>query len=221
MRAGARSPSSSEASLQVTIAASEQGRPQGRRLAGPPVADDAAQWIRARLASGTLALCVAAGGSLAGGAAGGAPPLAGPWDMIAFDVRSWGRPLTSWRLLPGGSGSWTESVEERGERGPRFGAVWHEVEAGPQGFGRLAAELARLPMPAPDSAACSNFIPDLPYGTLRLTRGATTIEIAWNSGCMDADYRAFVAVLKAADSMVAGWGRAGRVLRTEPLALPR
>ena len=33
--------------------------------------------------------------------------MAGPWDMIAFEVRSWGRPVTSWRLLRSGSGSWT------------------------------------------------------------------------------------------------------------------
>jgi hypothetical protein len=58
-------------------------------------------------------------------------------------------------------------------------------------------------------------MPDLPYGTIRLTRGATTLEISWNSGCMDDGYRAFIDLLKAADSLVAGWGRAGNILRTE------
>jgi hypothetical protein len=141
----------------------------------------------------------------------------GPWDMIAFEVRSWGRPVTSWRLLHNGSGSWTETVEQRGNHAPRYHAVWHEVEAGEPGFARVAAELSRPPIPAPDAGSCADYITDLAYGTIRLTRGATTVEIAWNSGCMDADYKAFIQILKAADSIVAGWGRAGRVLRTEPL----
>jgi len=76
-------------------------------------------------------------------------------------------------------------------------------------------------MPAPDPATCSDRMYDLPYGTIRLTRGATTVEITWNSGCMDADYRAFVAILKAVDTIVAYWGRAGRTMRTEPLEPPR
>jgi hypothetical protein len=48
-------------------------------------------------------------------------------------------------------------------------------------------------------------------------RGATTVEIACDTGCTDAGCRAFVQTLKAADSIVAGWGRARRVLRTEAL----
>jgi hypothetical protein len=144
-------------------------------------------------------------------------PMAGPWDMIAFEVKSWGRPVTSWRLLQNGSGSWTETVEVRGPQAPRYSAVWHAFDAGEPGYARVAAELSRLPVPASDSAACAESITDQPYGTIRLTRGATTVEIAWNSGCMDADYLDFVGALKAADSIVAGWGRAGLVLRTEPL----
>jgi hypothetical protein len=168
----------------------------------------------------TLALFVAAGGQPARGAGATVQPTVGPWDLIAFEVKSWGRPVTSWRLLPGGSGSWTEVVEARGAQAARYSAVWHEVESGASGFARVVDILSRLPQPAPDSAACTDFMPDLPYGTLRLTRGATTVEIGWNSGCMDADYKTFVQTLKAADSIVAGWGRAGRVLRTEPLQPP-
>jgi len=167
-----------------------------------------------------FAVLHAAGCAVSRGADAAGLSMAGPWDMIAFEVSSWGRPVTSWRLLRSGSGSWTEIIEDRGEGSPRSIAVWHEVEAGEQGLARVAAELARLPVPAPDAAVCSERISDLPYGTLRLTRGATTLELAWNSGCMDADYRAFVAILKAADSMAAGWGRAGRTLRTEPLRRP-
>lgn len=184
------------------------------------VAVGAAQRKTARLAAAAMALYAAVACPVGHGAEA-ALSMAGPWDMIAFEVKSWGRPVTSWRLLRSGSVSWTEIVEARGERAPRYSAVWHEVEAGEQGFGRIVAELSRLQIPAPESAVCSNFMHDLPYGTVRLTHGATTIEIAWNSGCMDAEYRAFVAILKAADSIMADWGRAGRVLRTETLEPPR
>jgi hypothetical protein len=56
---------------------------------------------------------------------------------------------------------------------------------------------------------------DLPYGTLRLTKGATTIELAFNSGCRDAAYVTYLDVLQEADQLVAGWGKAGEILRTE------
>lgn len=164
-----------------------------------------------------LFLAVAGAGTAARAAGAAGLPMDGPWDMIAFEIKSWGRPVTSWRLLHNGSGSWTETVEQHGDRAPRYRAVWHEVEAGEAGFARVAAALSGLSIPAPDPGRCAAYVTDLPYGTIRLTRGATTVELKWNSGCMDADYKAFIRILKAADSIVAGWGREGRVLRTEPL----
>lgn len=175
------------------------------------------QASRTTLAGWALTSLVAAACPAARGAEATTLTMHGPWHMIAFEVKSWGRPVTSWRLLQDGSGSWTETIEAPGAQAPRYSGVWHEFDAGEPGYARVAAELSRLPMPAPDSAACADHIADLPYGTIRLTRGATTVEIAWNSGCMDADYKAFIHVLKAADSIVAAWGRAGRVLRTELL----
>ena len=148
----------------------------------------------------------------------------GPWDLIAFEVKSWGQPVTSWRLLADGSGSWTEAVRDVGAALGEYRLVWHEFAAGEDGYGQVETILSRLPDPIPDYDDCTDRMSDLPYGTLRLTSAATTIEIAWNSGCMDDGYRAFVETLKAADNAVATWGRAGRVLRTErpdtPAAIP-
>jgi hypothetical protein len=56
---------------------------------------------------------------------------------------------------------------------------------------------------------------DAPYGTIRLTRGATTTEIAWNSGCMDSQYLRFLSILQSADQKVAAWGKAAPVVQTE------
>jgi hypothetical protein len=143
--------------------------------------------------------------------------LSGPWDMIAFEVKSWGRPVTSWRLLRNGKGSWTETRPKAGAPSAEQELFRHEAQAGLQGYAQIERGLARLPDPAPDARQCRHLIHDLPYGTIRLSRGATALEIEWNSGCMDEDYRVFVDILKAADPIVAKWGRAGRTLRTEPL----
>lgn len=142
-------------------------------------------------------------------------PPAPRWDFIAFEVKGWGEPISSWRLTSRGGGSWTETRKNEGEPLGSYTLVWREIEEDAQLTIALENILTKLPKPAPDSNKCANFMPDLPYGTLRLTKGATTTEIAWNSGCMDEDYRAFMALLKQADILLAEAGRKGRVLREE------
>ncbi|MCB2079573.1 MAG: hypothetical protein KDE55_17985 [Novosphingobium sp.] len=137
------------------------------------------------------------------------------WDMVSFEVKSWGRPVHSWRILPTGGGSWTEAVPEEQTPFGKYKLVWHEVEVGEEGYAKLVEILQALPDPAPDYQDCANAMSDMPYGTIRLTRGSTTTEIEWNSGCLDDGYVAFVDALKAADALVGQWGRAGKVLRTE------
>lgn len=138
------------------------------------------------------------------------------WDYVTFEVKSWGAPVSSWRILASGEGSWTEAVRKEGEpftTPPTL--AWHEIEAKEDHYTALEKILRRLPAPAPDSQACQNFMTDAPYGILRMTKGATTTEIAFNDGCFDDDYRAFVAILKEADEHVAALGKAAPVSRTE------
>jgi hypothetical protein len=148
------------------------------------------------------------------------PPLAraaqaGPWDSIAFEVNSWGNPVTSWSVSRQYGGAWTETVGAHRAMMDDGTRVVHEVAADERKFGALSDIVARLPDPAPDYEKCRDEMTDLPYGTIRLTRGATTVEISWNSGCRDADYVAFLDVLKAADTFVAEWGKPGKVLQTQ------
>jgi hypothetical protein len=143
------------------------------------------------------------------------PPPAPRWDFIAFEVKAWGEPISSWRLTSRGEGSWTETRKEQGELLGSYTLVWHEIAEDAQLYIALENILAKLPALAPDFNKCANFTPDLAYGTIRLTKGATTTEIAWNSGCMDEGYRAFMDTLKQADMLVAEAGREGRVLREE------
>jgi hypothetical protein len=154
-------------------------------------------------------------GCAASSAQASEPPAAQEWNMVAFDMKSWGRPINSWIILGSGSGSWTEVIAEPGAPPASYTLAVHEVEVGDQGYGDLAAILRRLPSPAPDYEDCESRMTDMPYGTLRLTRGSTTVEIAWNAGCMDQEYSAFLDTLKAANELVGKWGKAGQVIRTE------
>lgn len=141
-----------------------------------------------------------------------------PWDMISFTMNSWGSPLTIWNILPDGSGGFAEAVHEEGA--PPIGPApmaWHELPADAGQYAKLVAILERLPEEAPNAMECENFMTDAPYGTLRLTRGATTTEIAWNSGCMDDDYVAFMSVLGDANNLVGEIGKAQPVSRTDPV----
>ena len=144
-------------------------------------------------------------------------PDAQAWDFLEFEVKSWGSSRSSWRMLPNGGGSWTVAVQEDGQP-PNAPAAqeWHEIEPEAGNYARLEAILDKLPDPAPDFQACANFMTDAAYGTLRLTRGATTTEIAWNSGCLDDDYVAFMDVLREADQHVQALGKAAPVSRVEP-----
>ena len=146
-------------------------------------------------------------------------PPSPQWDFVEFEVNSWGMPITSWRILPNGGGSWTEAV--RDENAPPFSApslAWHEIEPDTDNYIALEKILTALPEPAPDPDECENFMTDMPYGKLRLTRGATTTEIAWNSGCLDDGYVAFMGILQAADTPMQTLGKAAPVTRTEPTA---
>jgi hypothetical protein len=137
------------------------------------------------------------------------------WDIIAFELKSWGRPLHSWMIMSAGSGSLTEATSKPGGNYSEYSLTVREVEAAETGYAELQEILFTLPQPAPDSNNCASFMTDMPYGTIRMTRGATTTEIAFNSGCQDGRYRAFMDILKAADTKVQAWGKAGKVLRTE------
>jgi len=144
-----------------------------------------------------------------------APPPPPEWDMVVFEMNSWGEPVVSWRITSQGGGSWTET--ERGARLGQYTLVWHEIEPAVEQYIALEEILRNLPQQAPDSSDCENFMTDQPYGTIRLTRGATTAEHAYNAGCMDEAYAAYLATLRSANDLVALWGKEAAVLRREEI----
>lgn len=147
---------------------------------------------------------------------GVATPAGAQWTSIAFEANSWGTPLGSWMVFaPGAAGSWREVAREDGAAPADYTIAWHDLPEDAAHWRALAATLAELPLPAPDYDDCEQQITDQPYGTIRLSRGSTTTEIAWNAGCLDDGYQAFMTVLRRADDLVAGWGKSAPVLRIE------
>ena len=143
---------------------------------------------------------------------------AGDWDMVRMEANSWGRMLSGWSIGPDGSGGWWVRENADGTQAP-YGAykvTYRSFEAGPEGWAKVREALADIPDPAPDpSVDCDNFMTDAVYGTLRITRQATTTETAWNEGCMDDGYVAIMDRFRAADELVEGWAKAGPVSRIE------
>lgn len=132
-----------------------------------------------------------------------APPI----SMIAFEMNSWGSPLTQWQIDANGDGYWTGTAEPGAVRtGPPAKPVKHDLTAGKAAFANIARLAADLPVFAPEFEGCKQRITDQPYGKVRITRGATTTEFAYNAGCMDAPYLAFLAKLKALDQAVGSIG---------------
>ncbi len=148
------------------------------------------------------------------------PPSEADWDMIAFEVKSWGQPLTQWQFTPSYGGVWIEIARKQDSVQPTWTKTYHPLESDMERYTELERLVRRLQSPAPDPAECTNMMTDQPYGTIRLTRGATTTEIAWNAGCMDTKYIAFMSVLREADELVAGWGKAAPASRTEDHLIP-
>ena len=136
------------------------------------------------------------------------------WSEIGFAVKSWGRPMNSWTIRPDGSGIWVETVTEEGASFQEYALAQHPFDAGPEGYRRVAEALAGLAQNAPTADRCRERVTDLPYGTVRFTQGNQTREIAFDNGCRDADYQAFIAKLYQADGLVSGWGAASPVSAT-------
>lgn len=141
------------------------------------------------------------------------PPPPPRWDLVVFETKSWDKLLSSWSLDSKGSGSWVNQVSY-----PHTGKdrkVWHEIGPDVQTYIFIEQQLAGLPQPAPNYRECANFLPDMPYGTLRLSNGATTTEIAWNSGCRDDSYARFLEILRTVDQFMKAKGLAAHVSREE------
>ena len=140
-------------------------------------------------------------------------PAATPaYRAIAFEISSWGRPLGSWQVAADGT------VHHTRIDGSPFGA--HRVEQraftiDAAGYARLAAIAAGLPQPRLDRAQCKERATDLPYGTLHLTTAKGEEAVSFDTGCLDAPYKAFVGRLQSMDTLVGDWAAQHPATSTE------
>jgi hypothetical protein len=128
--------------------------------------------------------------------------------MVALERSSWAFPMSSWQVLPDGSGSWTEAERPAGAMLSEYRLVRQELPTDPAPAARLGEMMEGLPMPPPDTERCADFITDQPYGSLRLSKGAGALELVYNAGCRDEVYLVLLDRLRAADEVVAQRGRA-------------
>jgi len=142
-----------------------------------------------------------------------APPRA--YEAIAFDISSWGRPIDSWEVRADGTASHVKMVQDEGAPFRTYRLEHREFAVPPADFARLAGMAAALPRPRLDRADCKQRATDLPYGKLRLTQAGSAEDIAFDVGCLDAPYRAFVGQLRAMDAEVTKWAEAHAPARVE------
>ncbi len=168
--------------------------------------------------SAVRALALACALALSSGTASArkeAPPPQSDWDMIAFEMKSWGITQSRWQYSREYGRVWIAFAAKPDAPQPTQTLSFHTLEPDNKRYAALAQLVSQVPVPAPDPATCKNMMTDQPYGTIRMTRGATTTEIAWNAGCQDKDYLALLGTLREADALVAAWGKAAPVNRTE------
>ncbi|MBY6217350.1 hypothetical protein [Qipengyuania aquimaris] len=143
------------------------------------------------------------------------PPPPPDYDEVVFEAKLRGQPIAAWSLFVDGSGVWSEFEQEEGAPAYQYTRIYREIERGVTNYVGLERILRQLPKDVPDYDRCEQRVTDAAYGTIRMTSGARTIELAWNSGCFDEDYRAFMQTLTEADRYVAALGEDGRAMRTE------
>lgn len=140
---------------------------------------------------------------------------------VSFEANSWGKPLTTWVISHDGTGTWTKAEPFSGKSTPAVGET-HSVTVPAGGLVRLDAILSKLPDTPPSDDNCKNRVTDMPYGKLAFSGGGQGGEkvYAFNLGCLDPAYRAFLDRLREADELVATWGRAGPLVSKGPIAQP-
>lgn len=140
---------------------------------------------------------------------------AAPIEAIAFRISSWGRPIDSWDVRADGTAHHATMVTDEGAPFQTYRLEHREFTIAADDFARLAAIATALPQPRPQRDDCEMRATDFPYGALELSRAGTTESIAFDTGCHDAPYQAFVDQLQAMDDAVTALARPHPVARVE------
>lgn len=142
------------------------------------------------------------------------PPPPPDYEEVVFEAKVRGQPVAAWSIFVDGSGVWSEFRQEDGAPVSQYTRTYREIEPAIANYIGLEKILRQLPEDVPDYDKCEQRVTDAAYGTIRMASGAKTIELAWNDGCFDDDYRAFLQTLREADGYVAALGKDGEAMRT-------
>jgi hypothetical protein len=163
-------------------------------------------------------LAIAALAGCASEATGATDEAPGPgWINASYEVNSWGKPLGSWSISADGTGTWTRAEPFGGEGIPVV-VETRAIVSPPGGLQKLDAILGRLPDVPPSDSNCRDHATDMPYGTLALSGGGQggAKEYAFDTGCLDPNYKHFIATLTQADALVGEWAKAGKLIGKGP-----
>lgn len=149
-----------------------------------------------------------AGAALLGGCgAVGARPATKPmraapdFDVIAFEVSSWGRPLQSWRIAGGGDVEFRKA--ETLSHFQHFRVDTQRLTLGPEDVARIASLLAVARHHGATEIACTERVTDQPYGRITWQAAGTTHHLPFDTGCINASARAPLEAIRTADALVA------------------
>jgi len=155
---------------------------------------------------GLLAGAALVGGCDAMGAMGARPatkPMraAPDFDVMAFEVSSWGRPLHSWRVASGGAAEFRKA--ETLSQFQHFRIDTQRWTLAPQDVTRIAALLAVARRHGETEIACTERVTDQPYGRITWQTAEAAHELRFDTGCINASARAPLDAIRAADALIA------------------
>lgn len=133
------------------------------------------------------------------------------YDIVAFELKSWGVPIDSWSVSADGTGEWVETLRTEGQGFRDYHLARHPLHLTPAQVAQVVRAAAAVPPPF-DERSCKESVTDMPYGTLRLTRGGRTEELRFSNNCRDPGNLALIQRLQALDTLVSAWGKAAPAL---------
>ena len=166
-----------------------------------------------------IPVLLAAGAACAQGT-GKAPANAAQVEAIAFLISSWGRPIDNWEVRADGTARHATMVTDEGAPFTTYRLEHRAFTIAPEDFARLAAIATELPQPRLNREDCEHVVTDFPYGALELARDGASESIAFDTGCLDERYQAFVGQLQAMDEAVTALAREHPVTRVERFGDP-
>lgn len=140
---------------------------------------------------------------------------AAPVAAVSFRISSWGRPIDSWEVRADGSASHVTRVSDEGAPFQVYRLEHREFTISADDYARIVAMAGQLPQPRLSRDDCEQRVTDMPYGALALERATAREEIAFDVGCRDERYQAFVAQLQAMDELVTTWAKPHAPARIE------